>query len=191
VEWKGFRSKFRLSTLQIHLHLTNFRSRSNNCYNRFKSFKFLLTNSKVPRDTKKLVAGVGEKKANVRVKQQITGSSAQTKFVLQEPELVNGILKSIQSISDEARRVLADPELSRDSQLSAFSVSIHQLSCLRFRITNLSYTEIDGGKPPAPCYTGCLSSIVGNYQSKDSDAFWVEYKVNWGRRGRLCRHSDS
>jgi len=32
---------------------------------RFKSLRFLLTNSKVPRDTKKLVAGVGEKKANV------------------------------------------------------------------------------------------------------------------------------
>ncbi|KJA26368.1 hypothetical protein HYPSUDRAFT_36678 [Hypholoma sublateritium FD-334 SS-4] len=68
----------------------------------FKSLKFLLTNSKVPRDTKKLVAGVGEKKAN-------------------EPELVNGILQSIQSISDEARRVLADPELPRDSLLSALS----------------------------------------------------------------------
>ncbi|KAF8968014.1 cystathionine beta-lyase [Flammula alnicola] len=68
----------------------------------FKSLKFLLTNSKVPRDTKKLVAGVGEKKAN-------------------EPELVNGILESIQSICDEARRALADPELPRDSLLSAIS----------------------------------------------------------------------
>jgi len=42
----------------------------------FKSLKFLLTNSKVPRDTKKLVAGVGEKKAT-------------------EPELVNGILPRV------------------------------------------------------------------------------------------------
>jgi len=48
------------------------------------------------------VAGVGEKKAN-------------------EPELVNGILQSIQSISDEGRRVLADPELPRDSMLSALA----------------------------------------------------------------------
>jgi len=68
----------------------------------FKSLKFLLTNSKVPRDTKKLVAGVGQKKAN-------------------EPELVNGILEAIQSISDEARRTLADPELPRDALLSALS----------------------------------------------------------------------
>ncbi|KAF9466537.1 cystathionine beta-lyase [Collybia nuda] len=73
----------------------------------FKSLKFLLTNSKVPRDTKKLVAGVGEKKTN-------------------EPELVNGILQAIQSISDEARRALADPELPRDSLLSALSALIHE-----------------------------------------------------------------
>ncbi|KDR78906.1 hypothetical protein GALMADRAFT_244552 [Galerina marginata CBS 339.88] len=73
----------------------------------FKSLKFLLTNSKVPRDTKKLVAGVGEKKEN-------------------EPELVNGILESIQSISDEARRALADPELPRDSLLSALSALMNE-----------------------------------------------------------------
>lgn len=70
------------------------------------------------------MAGVGEKKANVRVKSNYWGSRRELIFVLQEPELVDGILKSIQSISDEARRVLADPELSRDSQLSALSVSI-------------------------------------------------------------------
>ncbi|KDQ53198.1 hypothetical protein JAAARDRAFT_197679 [Jaapia argillacea MUCL 33604] len=71
----------------------------------FKSLRFLLTDSKVPRDTKALVAGVGVKKA-------------------QEPELVNGILHAIQSISDEARRCLADPELSREDLLSALSALI-------------------------------------------------------------------
>ncbi|KAG6861995.1 hypothetical protein C0995_008182 [Termitomyces sp. Mi166 len=73
----------------------------------FKSLRFLLTNSKVPRDTKKLVTGVGEKKAN-------------------EPELVNGILNAIQSISDEARRALADPEIPRGALLSALSSLIHE-----------------------------------------------------------------
>ncbi|KIL64253.1 hypothetical protein M378DRAFT_106435 [Amanita muscaria Koide BX008] len=73
----------------------------------FKSLKFLLSNSKVPRDTKKLVAGVGELKAR-------------------EPELVGQILESIQSITDEARRALADPELSRDSLLSALSALIDE-----------------------------------------------------------------
>ena len=70
------------------------------------------------------MAGVGEKKANVRVNNEfLEFSCRELIFFFQEPELVNGILKSIQSISDEARRVLADPELSRDSQLSALSVS--------------------------------------------------------------------
>ncbi|TFK40243.1 cystathionine beta-lyase [Crucibulum laeve] len=73
----------------------------------FKSLKFLLTNSKIPRDTKKLVAAVGEKKNN-------------------EPELVNGILEAIQSISNEAWRALADPELPRDSLLSALSALINE-----------------------------------------------------------------
>lgn len=85
---------------------------------------------------------------------------------------------------------MADPEHSRDSQLSALSVSTANGV---FAIQNNApiNIELDGGKPPAPCYIGCLASIVGNYQSKDRDAFWAEYKVNWGRRGRLCRHSDS
>jgi hypothetical protein len=43
--------------------------------------------------------------------------------LLQEPELVNGLLAAIQSISDEAKRALADPELPRQSLLSALSVS--------------------------------------------------------------------
>ncbi|EPT01350.1 hypothetical protein FOMPIDRAFT_1145026, partial [Fomitopsis schrenkii] len=73
----------------------------------FKSLRFLLTNSKVPRDTKKLVAGVAMKKA-------------------EEPEVVNGIMDAIQAISDEARRALADPELSRSSLLDALSALIDE-----------------------------------------------------------------
>ncbi|KAH9481650.1 Cystathionine beta-lyase [Psilocybe cubensis] len=73
----------------------------------FKHFNFLLTNSKVPRDTKKLVAGVGAKKAK-------------------EPELVNSIMEAIQTISDEARRALADPELPRESLLDAISALMNE-----------------------------------------------------------------
>ena len=104
--------------------------------------------------------------------------------------MVSGILKSIQSISDEARRTLADPELSRDSQLSALSVST-SIGVFSIQNNEPINIELDGRKPPAPSYIGCLASIVGNHQSKDTDAFWAEYKVNWGRRGRLCRHPDS
>jgi hypothetical protein len=80
-----------------------------------------LTNSKVPRDTKKLVAGVGEKKHQV----DLIPYYLLTKIFImdhQEPELMKGLLDSIQSISDEARRCLADPELSREQLLSAISV---------------------------------------------------------------------
>ncbi|TFK72972.1 cystathionine beta-lyase [Pluteus cervinus] len=73
----------------------------------FKSLRFLLTNSKIPRDTKKLVAGVGEKKAK-------------------EPELVGRILDAVQNISDRARQALGDPELSRDALLSTLSALIEE-----------------------------------------------------------------
>ena len=67
------------------------------------------------------MAGVGEKKANVSRRNERVDGQKFTRH--QEPELVNGILQSIQSISDEARRALADPELPRDSMLSALAVS--------------------------------------------------------------------
>lgn len=69
----------------------------------FKSLRFLLTDSRVPRNTKQLVAGVAAMKE-------------------QEPEFVNGLLSAIQYISDEAQRALADPQLSRQTLLSALSV---------------------------------------------------------------------
>jgi hypothetical protein len=50
---------------------------------------------------------------------------------------VGKILESIQSISDEARRVLADPELTRDSLLSALSVSVIKASLFQAELTGL------------------------------------------------------
>ncbi|KAG2063938.1 cystathionine beta-lyase, partial [Suillus decipiens] len=73
----------------------------------FKSLKFLLTDSRVPRNTKQLVAGVAALKE-------------------QEPEFVNGLLNAIQYISDEAQRALADPQLSRQTLLSALSALIDE-----------------------------------------------------------------
>lgn len=104
-----------------------------NC--RFKSLRFLLTNSKVPRDTKKLVAGVGEKKVNVGSSLIAPSSSRCIGITIlihhfQEPELVNGILNAIQNISDEARRALADPEMPRESLLQVLSV------CVLFIVTS-------------------------------------------------------
>lgn len=66
-EWKAYKGKPRaLYPHEIQLYgLTDTGRISLELTSRFKSLKFLLTNSKVPRDTKKLVAGVAEKKARV------------------------------------------------------------------------------------------------------------------------------
>ncbi|RDX57495.1 cystathionine beta-lyase [Lentinus brumalis] len=73
----------------------------------FKSLRFLLIDSKVPRDTKALVAGVARKKAA-------------------EPELVGKLLDAIQVISNEARRALADPEVPRNVLLSGLASLIDE-----------------------------------------------------------------
>ena len=71
----------------------------------FKRLRFLLVDSKVPRDTKALVAGVARKKAA-------------------EPEEVGQLLDAIQAISNEARRALADPDVPRNVLLSGLSVCV-------------------------------------------------------------------
>ncbi|KDQ19224.1 hypothetical protein BOTBODRAFT_126004 [Botryobasidium botryosum FD-172 SS1] len=73
----------------------------------FKSLKFLLTDSKVPRDTKALVAGVAVRKEN-------------------DPDVIEPALEAIQVISDEARRALSDLELSRESLLTGLTTMIHE-----------------------------------------------------------------
>ncbi|KAI0346577.1 cystathionine beta-lyase [Trametopsis cervina] len=71
----------------------------------FKSLKFLLTDSKIGRNTKQLVAKVAQKK-------------------MEDPDAVNEMFTAIQSISDEARRALDDPEMSREELLNALSAYI-------------------------------------------------------------------
>jgi hypothetical protein len=41
---------------------------------------------------------------------------------VKEPHLVNNMFEAIQSIADEGRRALGDPELSREQLLSAITV---------------------------------------------------------------------
>jgi mevalonate kinase len=105
---------------------------------RFKSLKFLLTDSKIPRDTKRLVAGVTQLKQDVSLFLHCSVSFTLT-AVCQKPELVNGVLESIQSISDEARRALADPELSREAILSALSVNTSYLLSV-VQVLNMAYS---------------------------------------------------
>ncbi|BGP49431.1 cystathionine beta-lyase [Rhodotorula kratochvilovae] len=63
---------------------------------------FLLTDTKVPRDTKTLVAGVARRK-------------------LEEPDTINPLFASIQRISDSAHAVLTSSTLSRAEQLVELS----------------------------------------------------------------------
>ena len=66
VQALGRRVGWNLSRGTLLLPCASIRQLTDECIlTRFKSLRFLLTNSKVPRDTKKLVAGVGEKKASV------------------------------------------------------------------------------------------------------------------------------
>jgi len=73
----------------------------------FKSVRFLVIDSKVPRDTKSLVAGVGKRK-------------------IEEPLIIEPLLEAIQSISDEARRALTDVDLPRSTLLSGLAALIDE-----------------------------------------------------------------
>lgn len=75
--------------------------------NGFQGLNFLLTDTQVPRDTKTLVAGVAKRK-------------------LEEPDTINPLLTSIQTISDAAQKTLSSTSLSRTDQLSELNRLIDQ-----------------------------------------------------------------
>ena len=85
----------------------------------------MLTDSKVPRNTKALVEGVAKKKhkvcKNIYYKYD---ALLEVLSFLQEPEVVGKILDAIQNISEEAQRALTDSELPRPSLVSGLSVSL-------------------------------------------------------------------
>jgi len=83
----------------------NLRNNEMKNLNGFQSFRFLLTNTKVGRDTKTLVASVGKQLSD-------------------EPERVEAIMKDIQRISDHAQRLLSketSSTISREEMLSQLS----------------------------------------------------------------------
>ncbi|EJD06757.1 cystathionine beta-lyase [Fomitiporia mediterranea MF3/22] len=106
----------------------------------FKSLRFLLIDTKVPRNTKALVAGVGLKKQN-------------------EPEYVNGILEAIQAISDEARRLLADPEIPREEQIRAIGSLINE-NHVHLRDLGVSHPALEAIKSKTAGY-GLQSKLTG------------------------------
>ncbi|GAA6010092.1 hypothetical protein JCM10207_007555 [Rhodosporidiobolus poonsookiae] len=72
-----------------------------------RSVRFLLTDTKVPRDTKTLVAGVARRK-------------------LEEPDIINPLLSSIQTISDSAHAALSSTTLSRAAQLAQLAALVDE-----------------------------------------------------------------
>lgn len=64
----------------------------------FKSLRFLLTDTQVPKNTKAMVAAVSQRKQ-------------------EEPERIGAVLKAIDDISLEAQQGLTDSEMPRDQQV--------------------------------------------------------------------------
>ncbi|THH10897.1 hypothetical protein EW145_g1028 [Phellinidium pouzarii] len=106
----------------------------------FKSLRFLLIDTKIPRNTKALVAGVALKKEN-------------------EPDHVGNILTLIQNISDEARRILADPELARDIQLDAVGKLIIE-NHAHLRELGVSHPALEAVKEKTSAY-GLQTKLTG------------------------------
>ncbi|ORY70619.1 Cys/Met metabolism PLP-dependent enzyme-domain-containing protein [Leucosporidium creatinivorum] len=151
----------------------------------FKSIRFLLTDTKVSRDTKTLVAGVARRK-------------------LEEPDLVNPILKSIQAISDEARRCLTDSDMSRSTQLSTLEKLIDEnhshLVSLGVGHASLEAVKAKTGEQPWGLHTkltgagggGCAVTIIPDDFSESSltdlkaalaDAGFETYETSVGGSG--------
>ncbi|KAJ3779799.1 cystathionine beta-lyase [Lentinula aff. detonsa] len=112
----------------------------------FGLLRFLLTNSKVPRDTKKLVAGVGLMKQ-------------------EQPEVVGPILEAIENISAQAKRSLADSsEFRRDSLLrdiSAMIIENHKhLVSLGVSHPSLEMIKETTAAPPEALMKDLLSELV-------------------------------
>lgn len=77
--------------------------------NGFKSLRFLLTDTQVPKNTKSMVAGVTKRKE-------------------EQPERIGAVFQAIDDISLEARQGLTDSELSRDEQVTLLKKLIEQNS---------------------------------------------------------------
>ena len=83
----------------------------------FSSIRLLLTNTLVPRDTKTLVAGVAQRRADT-------------------PEIIDPALESIQQISDRAVGLLGGAvDVDRQKLISSLEVSEYSMNSADFRRT--------------------------------------------------------
>lgn len=94
----------------------------------FDEVPFLITDTKVPRDTKTLVAGVARRKLEVRwLLLSVTCATKLTVPSRQEPDTIIPLLDSIQRISDQAEQVLsAAGAHSRSEQVATLARLVEQ-----------------------------------------------------------------
>ena len=90
----------------------------------FDSIRLLLTNTRVPRDTKSLVAGVSAKKAA-------------------EPHVVDPILEQIQAISDEARALLDGSTRAERDALIARLEALMEENHAHLRMLGVSHPSLE------------------------------------------------
>lgn len=96
---------------------------------RFKSIRFLLTDSRVPRDTKTLVAGVARRKLEVsfvRFVRLIAVDEICNFNIIKEPDVINSILTSISRISSHAQLTLTSSTLSRASLIAELEILMEE-----------------------------------------------------------------
>jgi mevalonate kinase len=119
----------------------------------FKSIRFLLTDTQIPRDTKTLVAGVAAKKAS-------------------DPEYINGLLQEIQHVADQAVIALDSDNLSRREQIGRLEKLVDRnhelLSMLGVSHAALEAIKIKAAQSPYGLHTkltgagggGCAVTVV-------------------------------
>jgi hypothetical protein len=110
---------------------------------------------------------------------------------------VDGILAAIQSISDEARRALADPELSRDALLSALKVSSFPSIAALLLVSDFIYpsygvtiTGVDQGEPRTSHHPRSLPPCLGEDSRENLRTWWTSNQADWCRWRRVFSDFD-
>jgi mevalonate kinase len=88
----------------------------------FKEIRFLVTDTRVPKDTKALVAKVAKKRGEVGDIYITISRMSLIMFLIQEPEVVKEIMEDIRRISKEAKEALIKKDVSRGKQIETLEV---------------------------------------------------------------------
>jgi hypothetical protein len=147
----------------------------------FKSLRLLLTNTKVPRSTAVLVAGVGDKCRNY-------------------PNVMNPIMDAVQAISDDCTKLFenhADGVITKEQVVARIEVSMDcvvDLQCsYNMEKQVLKRSILPGSVRIEPLFTfshGRQPSQPRASQKYNSST-WPKNQINWSWRRWLCCYSYS